>query len=163
MRINLLVVILLLAPSALFAKRKPVPAQLINAKTVRVTCNGQPCDNPVLSAAEKTLEKWGRYSVIRDGGKADLILSFKIGAPHEGMPHYDVMSPNGNGSITDIGTQNAPRMQEVNKRWTFSVLDGDQATHPELLQIEDVYSNDDAAAAKDLIYKLKREVGKARR
>ena len=162
MRTSILVAILLLAPSAVSAKRKPVPAQLTAAKTVRVTCNGQPCEEPVLSAAEKTLEKWGRYTVIRDGGSADLILSFKIGAPHEGMAHYEVLSPSGNGSITDIGTQQAPRVQEIKKRWTFSVLDGDQTAHPEILQIEDVYSNDDAAAAKDLVYRLKKEVGKAR-
>ena len=160
MRIETLALILLLIPSAVLAKRKPVPPQLTNAKTVRLRCNEQPCEDPILSAAEKALAKWGRYNLILDGGNADLILSFEIGSPHEGMAHYEVLSPGGNGSITDIGTQQAPRMQEIKKRWTFSVLDGDDATHSKLLEIKDVYSEDDAAAAKDLIYKLKREVGK---
>jgi hypothetical protein len=160
MRIKILTLILLLTPPAVFAKRKPVPPQLTSAKTVRLTCNGQPCEDPILSAAKKTLVKWGRYSVILDGKAADLILSFEIGPPHEGLPHYEVLSPAGTGSMSDIGTQDAPRVQEIRKRWTFSVLDGDEAAHPKLWEVQDVYSDDDGAAAKDLIYKLKREVGK---
>jgi hypothetical protein len=162
MQTKILALILLLTPSAVFAKRKPVPAQLANAKTVRLTCNGQPCEEPILSAARKTLAKWGRYSLILDGSKADLILSFDIGSPHEGMAHYEVLSPAGTGSVSDIATQDAPRVQEIKKHWIFSVLDGDEAAHPKLWQVQDVYSDDDGAAAQDLIYKLKREVGKRR-
>ena len=62
--------------------------------------------------------------------------------------------------MSDIATQQAPRIQETRKHWSFSVPDGDETTHPKLMEIQEVYSNDDAAAAKDLIYKLKREVGK---
>ena len=115
--------------------------------------------SPRLLAAS-TLAKWGRYSVILHGKDADLILSFDISSPQEGLAHYEVPSPAGTGSMSDIATQQAPRIQETRKHWTLSVLDGDETTHPKLMEIQEVYSNDDAAAAKDLIYKLKREVGK---
>src|SRR5579872_2492558 len=115
MRVNILALTLLLNSPVAFAKAKPVPRQVIDAKSVRLTCNGEPCVDPIFSSAKKALAKWGRYTLILDGGNADLIFAFKIGSPHEGLAQYQVLSPSGNGSITDIGTQDAPKMQDVKK------------------------------------------------
>jgi hypothetical protein len=160
MRLKTLSLIFVLAPAAALSQQKAVPVQLIEAKTVSVVCYGQPCPKPILSAAEKALRKWGRYSVAEPGKDADLILSFWIGTAQYGPTHYEVLSPMGSGSTTDIATQQAPKLQTVTKDWTLSVLDDHQATRPKLLEISQSYSEGDTYASYNLIYKLKKEVGK---
>jgi hypothetical protein len=162
MRLKTLSLIFLLAPAAALSQQKAVPVQLIEAKTVSVVCYGQPCAKPILSAAEKALRKWGRYSVAEPGKDADLILSFWIGPAQYGPAHYEVLSPMGTGSTTDIATQHAPKVQTVTKDWTLSVLDEHQATHPKLLEISQSYSEGDDYASYNLIDRLKKEVGKSR-
>jgi hypothetical protein len=162
MRLKTLSLIFLLVPAAALSQQKAVPVQLIEAKTVSVVCYGQPCPKPILSAAEKALRKWGRYSVADPGKDADLILSFWIGPAQYGPAHYEVLSPMGTGSTTDIATQHAPKVQTVTKDWTLSVLDEHQAAHPKLLEISGSYSEGDDYASYNLIDRLKKEVGKSR-
>ena len=165
MRLKTLSLIFLLAPAAALSSQKTVtvPIQLIEAKTVSILCDEKPCPKPILSAAEKALKKWGRYSVAESDKDAGLILSFEIGPPQYGPAHYEVMSPMGSGSTTDIATQQAPKVQEVTKHWTLSILDAHQAARPKLLEITKSYTEDDATATYDLIYRLKKEVGKGHR
>ncbi len=147
-----------LVPAATLANHKTIPAQLREAKTVSIVCNGQLCSKSIQSAAVEALWKWGRYSVVQSDKDADLILSFEIGAAQYGPTEFQPVW--GTGSTGQLATGKVPEVQQVTKHWKLSILDSHQAAHPKLLDISQSYSEDDAFATYDLIRRLTKDVGK---
>ena len=65
-------VILLVLPLPMRAQKAPVPTKIIEAKTVFLL--NQTGDERHLDAAYKALRKWGRWEIVGDREKADLVL-----------------------------------------------------------------------------------------
>lgn len=159
MKLTTLSLIFLLAPAAALANHKTVPAQLTEAKTASIVCNGKPCSKSIQSAAIEALLKWGRYIVVDSDKDADLILSFEMGAAQSLPVEYRPVWGSGAAGVMTGGTT---KVQQVTTRWTLSILDSHQAAHPKLLDTSHSYSDsdDDAFATYDLIRRLLKDVRK---
>jgi hypothetical protein len=159
MKSKTLSLIFLLVPAAALADHKTIPAQLTEAKTASIVCNGRPCSKSIQSAAIEALLKWGRYIVVDSDKDADLIVSFELSAVQNGPDEYrPVWGSGAAGAMTGGMT----KVQQVTKRWTLSILDSHQAAHPKLLDITHNYSgsDDDAFATYDLIRRLMKDIRK---
>ena len=159
MKLKTLSLIFLLAPAAALANHKTIPAQLTEAKTASIVCNGKPCSKSIQSSALEALLKWGRYIVVDSDKDADLILSFEMGAAQSGQVEYRPVWGSGSAGAMTGGMT---KVQPITKRWTLSILDSHQAAHPKLLDTSHSYSgsDDDAFATYDLIRSLLKDVPK---
>jgi len=91
----LLFVLLLLAVAPAKDKKKSIlPADVLRAQTVLVVIDsnaGEPLDQPQANAmarenVEKALMEWGRFRLVLDGERSDLIISIRTGSGRMSRP-----------------------------------------------------------------------------
>jgi hypothetical protein len=92
---SLLLVIALFAAPAIAKKKAPtLPEDILRARTVLVVIDpdaGEPIDNPRVNetardSVEKALMQWGRFNVVMDGARADLLIVVRTGDGRMGRP-----------------------------------------------------------------------------
>lgn len=70
-----LAVVLLLSSAAFAAKHAPLPDELLKAKTVYIV--NETGDQDVTDGAYDGITKWGKFTIVKAKGEADLLLIFK--------------------------------------------------------------------------------------